>query len=158
VQRLNRYYRRSIIVKATFRLLARHFALVLHAADAAQSNGISHRPAGTIFGKIRQRIAEECERQSPFKGGEVEVDESHVDPHRVRGRRGLAGAGVRPSSSACSSAMAVSIRRPSRTAKRLLYKAIIRGRVSADVAIHSDGWRGYDGLADVGLAVLLPYH
>jgi transposase len=29
-------------------------------------------------------------------------------------------------------------------------QAIIRGRVSLETVIHSDGWRGYDGLVDVG--------
>ena len=63
----------------------------------------------------------------------------------------VAGQGVRPSSSDYSSATAASTRRSCRTAKRLLYK-IIRGRVPADTVIHSDGWRGYDGLVDVGYA------
>jgi transposase-like protein len=34
--------------------------------------------------------------------------------------------------------------------KKAALQAIIRGRVSADAVIHSDGWRGYDGLVDVG--------
>jgi transposase len=34
--------------------------------------------------------------------------------------------------------------------KKATLQAIIRGRVSADAVIHSDGWRGYDGLVDVG--------
>ena len=29
-------------------------------------------------------------------------------------------------------------------------QAIIRGRVSMDSVLYSDGWRGYDGLVDVG--------
>src|SRR5947199_9034980 len=51
-------------------------------------------------------------------------------PHRVRGKRGR---GVSSKTIA-------------------LLQAIIRGRVSADAVIHSDGWRGYDGLVDVGYA------
>ncbi len=31
-------------------------------------------------------------------------------------------------------------------------QAIIRGRVSPEAVIHSDGWRGYGGLVDVGYA------
>jgi transposase len=27
---------------------------------------------------------------------------------------------------------------------------VIRGHVALDTVIHSDGWRGYDGLVDVG--------
>jgi hypothetical protein len=67
VQQLNRYYKRSRISELKFRLMVRHFALDLCASDAAQLTGISHRSVITIFGKIRRRIAEECERQSPFK-------------------------------------------------------------------------------------------
>jgi hypothetical protein len=29
-------------------------------------------------------------------------------------------------------------------------QGIIRGRVSLESVIHSDGWRGYDGLVDLG--------
>jgi hypothetical protein len=31
-------------------------------------------------------------------------------------------------------------------------QAIIRSRVSLDTIIHLNGWRGYDGLIDVGYA------
>jgi transposase-like protein len=31
-------------------------------------------------------------------------------------------------------------------------QAIIRGRIASETVIHSDGWRGYDGLVDVGYA------
>ena len=50
----------SRISEPTFGLLVQHFALDLSAAQAAQLTGLSHRSAITIFGKIRQRIAEEC--------------------------------------------------------------------------------------------------
>jgi len=33
--------------------------------------------------------------------------------------------------------------------KKATLQAIIRGRVAPEVVIHSDGWRGYDGLVDV---------
>jgi transposase-like protein len=36
--------------------------------------------------------------------------------------------------------------------KKATLQAIIRGRVSPEAVIHSDGWRGYDGLVDVGYA------
>jgi RNase P subunit RPR2 len=86
VYRLNRYYRRSRIAEAKFRLI-RHFALDLCAADAAQLRGISHRSAITIFGKIRRRFAEECERASPFSSCEVEVNESYFGLWRARQAR-----------------------------------------------------------------------
>ena len=47
----------------------------------------------TIFDKIRRRIIEECEPQSPFGSGEVEVDESYFRARRVRGKRGRGASG-----------------------------------------------------------------
>jgi transposase-like protein len=151
VQRLNRYYRRSRIAEPKFRLLARHFALDLTASDAAQLTGLSHRTTITIFGKIRQRIADECERQSPFKDGDVEVDESYFGPHRVRGKRGRGASG--------KTIVFGLLKRDDKVyteivpdCKKTTLQAIIRGRVSVEAVIHSDGWRGYDGLVDVGYA------
>jgi len=149
VQRLNRYYKRSRISELKFRSLAQHFALDLSATQVAQLTGLSHRSVITIFGKIRRRLAEECERQSPFKNGEVEVDESYFGPHRVRGKR---GAGRKTivfgllKRDGCVYTEIVS------DCKQATLQAIIRGRVAADAVIHSDGWRGYDGLVDVGYA------
>jgi hypothetical protein len=40
----------------------------------------------TRFLKIRQRMAEDCERRSPLSAGEVEVDESYFGARRVRGK------------------------------------------------------------------------
>ncbi len=151
MQRLNRYYKRSRISELKFRLLVRHFALDLCASDAAQLTGISHRSAITIFGKIRRRIAEECERQSPFKNGEVEVDESYFGPHRVRGRRGR-GAGRKTIVFGLLKRDGKVYTEVIPDCKKATLQAIIRGRVSADAVIHSDGWRGYDGLVDVGYA------
>ncbi len=151
MQRLNRYYRRSRIAEWKFRLLLRYFALDLTASDAAQLAGISERSVITIFGKIRQRAAEECERRSPFNNGEVEVDESYFGPHRVRGkrRRGAGGKTIvfglfKRGDSVYTEVVT--------NCKKATLQAIIRGRVSADAVIHSDGWRGYDGLVDVGYA------
>ena len=151
MQRLNRYYKRSRISELKFRLLVRHFALDLCASDAAQLTGISHRSVITIFGKIRRRISEECERQSPFKNGEVEVDESYFGPHRVRGKRGR-GAGRKTIVFGLLKRDGKVYTEVVANCKKRTLQAIIRGRVSADAVIHSDGWRGYDGLVDVGYA------
>ena len=149
MQRLNRYYRRSRIIEWKFRSLLRYFALDLTASDAAQLSGLSYRSVITIFVKIRRRISEECERQSPFNNGEVEVDESYFGPHRIRGKRGRGASGKTIvfglfKRDDCVYTEIVT------NCKKATLQAIIRGRVSADAVIHSDGWRGYDGLVDVG--------
>jgi transposase-like protein len=149
VQRLNRYYRRSRIAEAKFRLLIRHFALDLCASDAAHLTGLSHRSVITIFGKIRRRISEECQRESPFGNGEVEVDESYFGARRVRGKRGRGASG--------KTILFGVLKRDAKLyteivpdCKKVTLQAIIRGRVAPETVIHSDGWRGYDGLVDVG--------
>jgi transposase len=151
VQRLNRYYRRSRIAEWKFRLLVRYFALDLTASDAAQLTSLSGRTVVTVFVKIRQRISEECERQSPFNNGEVEVDESYFGPHRVRGKRGR-GAGRKTIVFGILKRGDQVYTEIVTNCKKATLQAIIRGRVSADAVIHSDGWRGYDGLVDVGYA------
>lgn len=151
MQRLNRYYLRSRIAEWKFRSLLRYFALDLTASDTAQLSGLSERTVIVVFGKIRQRISEECERQSPFNNGEVEVDESYFGPHRVRGKRGRGASGKTIvfglfKRDDCVYTEIVT------NCKKATLQAIIRGRVSANAVIHSDGWRGYDGLVDVGYA------
>jgi transposase len=48
---------------------------------------------GDIFLKIRQRILEECLRQSPFQTCEVEVDESYFGSRHQKGERGQGASG-----------------------------------------------------------------
>jgi transposase len=57
------------------------------ATSTAQLTGISIRSVNTIYLKIRQRIAQNCELESPLQGS-VEVDESYFGAQRVRGKRG----------------------------------------------------------------------
>ena len=63
-----RYYRRSRISEKVFRGLMKAFAMDLTATDAAELTGLSVRSVDTIYLKIRQRIAEQCEAQSLFRG------------------------------------------------------------------------------------------
>jgi transposase len=151
MQQLNRYYQRSKISERKMRQLLRHFALDLTASDASQLIGISRRSVTSIFLKIRERIAEECERASPFSRCEVEVDESYFGARRVRGKRGRGASGktivfgiFKRNGSVYTEIVP--------DCKKATLQAIIRGRVSLGAVINSDGWRGYDGLVDVGYA------
>ena len=150
MQQLNRYYKRSRIAEWKFRLLLRYFALDLVAADAAELTGLTHKTVNTIYLKIRQRMAQDCECQSPFKSGEVEVDESYFGARRVRGKRGRGASG--------KTIVFGLLKRDGKVyteivpdCKKATLQAIIRGRVASETVIHSDGWRGYDGLVDARL-------
>jgi len=151
VTRQNKYYRRSRISEKKFRQLARLFAQDLAASDVAQLTGLQRKTVNSIYFKIRVRVAQACERESPFVSGEVEVDESYFGPRRVRGKRGRGASGKTP--------VFGLLKRNGRVyteivpnCRKATLQAIIRGRVAPEVAIHSDGWRGYDGLVDVGYA------
>jgi transposase-like protein len=149
VQKLNRYYRRSRIKEWKFRLLLRYFALDLPASDVAQLTALTHKTVNTIFLKIRRRLAQDCERRSPLSSGEVEVDESYFGARRVRDKRGRGAAG--------KTIVFGLLKRDGKVyteivpdCKKATLQAIIHGRVAPAAIIHSDGWRGYDGLVDVG--------
>ena len=146
----NRYYYRSKIAEHKFRQLIRYFALDFTASDTARLTGISVRSVNAIYLKIRHRIAEACEQQSPFKGV-VEVDESYFGPRRIRGKRGRGASG--------KTIVFGVFKRNGKVfteivpdASKAVLQSVIRGRVSIDSVIHSDGWRGYNGLVDLGYA------
>lgn len=151
VTRANRYYKRSRIPEWKFRQLVRLFALDLPATDTARLTGLTTKTVNTIYLKIRRRIAQACEAESPFMSGEVEVDESYFGARRVRGKRGRGAGGKTPVFGLLKRNGRVYTEIVPNCSKAVLQK-VIRGRVAPEVVIHSDGWRGYDGLVDVGYA------
>ena len=120
----------------------------LTATDCAELSGVSVRSINTIYLRVRERMAEQCEKVSPL-GGELEADESYFGPRRVRGLRGR-GAGrktvvfglLKRGDSVYTEIV------PDATKHTL--QAIIRGKADIASIIHTDRWRGYDGLVDVG--------
>jgi len=93
---------------------------------------------------LRERIVEVCEAEAPVRGN-LEIDESYFGPRRVRGSVVVVLA-ARPSSLASSDETGPCTRRSSRMPSRRTLQAVIRGRVGVRSVIHSDAWRGYDGL------------
>jgi transposase len=146
----NRYYKNSKISEARFRRLLKGFSIDLSASDTARLTGISVRTVNTIYLKIRVRIAEYCESQSPYSG-EVELDESYFGPRRIRGKRGR-GAGGKTIVFGIFKRNGHVFTEIVPDARKRKLLPLIRGRVSLDSIIHTDGWRAYDGLVDVGYA------
>ncbi len=149
MEQLNRYYRCSKIGERKFRQVVRFFAHDLTASKTAEFTGLTRKSVNVIFLKIRERIAQECERASPFPACEVEVDESYFGARRVRGKRGRGASGKTIVFGIFKRNGCVYTEIVPDCKKRTL-QAIIRGRVAPDAIINSDGWRGYDGLVDVG--------
>jgi len=145
----NRYCRRSKISEAKFRQIFRHFALDLTATDTAELCGVSVRSTNEIFQKIRHRMFEFCMTQSPFCG-EIEADESYFGAKRIRGKRGRGAGGKTIVFGLLKRGVSVYTEIVPDASKSTL-QAIIRGKVDPNSIIHTDGWRGYDGLVDIGV-------
>lgn len=144
----NRYYRRSRISEKKFRQLLRYFAMDFTATDTALLTGITIRSVNSIYLKLRRHIAIVCEQQSPLAGA-VEVDESYFGARRVRGKRGRGAYGKTIVFGLLKRYGRVYTEIVSDCTKATL-QAVIRGRIAPETVIHSDGWRGYDGLVDIG--------
>ena len=144
----NKYAYRSRISEVKIRQLVKHFAVDLDASQIAELSGLNRNTVNRYLMAIRERIADYCEAESPFSG-EVEVDESYFGARRVKGVRGWGARG--------KTIVFGLFKRNGRVYKEIVpdcskstLQGIIRGRVDLESVIHSDGWRGYDGLVDLG--------
>ena len=124
--------------------------------DATKSSlllQINRNTTNRYFNLFRQLIAAHQEAEKEQFVGVVEVDESFFGPARVRGRPGPRkrgrGTNKQPVFGIYERNGRVYTELVTDCSARTLQK-IIRGRISPDSVIHSDGWRGYDGLVDVG--------
>ena len=146
----NKYVNRSKISEFKIRQLVKHFALDLDAQRISVLCKLNRNTVNKYLTMIRTRISEFCEQGSPFKG-EIEVDESYFGARRQRGKRGRGAYGKTPVFGILQRGGKVYTEVVPNCAKATL-QAIIRGKVSvaADSIIHSDQWRGYNGLVDIG--------
>jgi len=144
----NKYVLRSKISEAKFRLVVKGFSLDLTATQTAEISGISRNAVNRLYSAIRRRIAE-YNRPSDLITGELEVDESYFGPRRIKGKRGR-GAGNKTIVFGLYKRNGMVYTEIIPDAKSATLQAIIRGRADIESVIHSDGWRGYDGLVDLG--------
>jgi transposase-like protein len=144
----NRYANRARISERQFRQIVRLFALDLDATQITALSGLNRNTINRYLRGIRERIAEYCECQSPF-AGEIEVDESYFGARRIKGKRGRGAFGKTAVFGVFKRNGSVYTEIVPDCSKSTL-QGIIRGRVALDSVIYSDGWRGYNGLVDVG--------
>jgi|TARA_Y100000310_G_C20687593_1_gene820084 transposase-like protein len=144
----NRYAIRSKISEKKFRQLVRLFSLDLDAVQISELTGLNRNTINRYLAAMRARIAESCEAESPFSG-EIEVDESYFGARRVKGKRGRGAYGktivfgIFKRNGKVYTEIVPDVRRKT-------LQDIIRGKNELESIIHSDGWRGYHGLVDLG--------
>jgi len=144
----NKYIKCSHISEAKFRDIVRCFALDVNALKIASLTKLNRNTVNRYLGLMRERIVELCEQASPFQG-EVEVDESYFGARRIKGKRGRGASGKTPVFGILQRGGKVYTEVVPDCARKTL-QAIIRGKVDPDSIIHSDHWRGYNGLVDMG--------
>ena len=144
----NRYVVRSRISEARFRRFLRCVAADLTAVQIAQLTGLNRNTVNRLLACLRERMAEACELERPFQGT-IEVDESYFGPRRVRGKAGR-GAGKKTPVFGIFKRDGKVYTEVVPDCSKAVLLAAIRGKVSLDSVIHSDGWAGYDGLVDMG--------
>ena len=144
----NKYVKGAHISEPKFRELVRLFAVDLNASQIASLTGLSRNTVNRYLKAIRVQLAEFCNSRSPFSG-EVEVDESFFGPRRVKGKRGRGSYGktivfgiFKRNGSVYTEIVP--------DCSRASLQGVIRRKVSLASVIYSDGWRGYNGLVDVG--------
>jgi transposase-like protein len=145
----NKYVIRSRITEAKFRQIIKLFSLDIEASKVAKLVGVSRQSINKLFLAIRIRIAEYCEAESPIDKGEIEVDESYFGPRRVKGLRGRGAARKTPVFGLLKRGGKVYTEVIEDCSKATL-EAIIQGKATSECTVHSDYWKGYDGLVDLG--------
>jgi len=129
------------------------FCLDIDATKTALLLRHNRKTINRYFGLFRQLIQESQKQGLEQIVGVVELDESFFGPTRVRGRpsprkRGR-GTTKQPVFGIYERNGRIYTELVSNCSAMTLQK-IIRGRVSPESVILTDGWRGYDGLVDVG--------
>lgn len=144
----NKYVKNAKISEPILREILKYFVLDLDAHTLALLTKLNRNTVNRYLLLIRQRIADLCEEESPFQG-EIEVDESFFGAKRIKGKRGRGAGGKTPVFGILQRNGNVYTEIVPDCARKTL-QAIIRGRVDPDSVIHSDSWRGYNGLVDLG--------
>ena len=129
------------------------FCADLTATQAATVLNLNRNTVNRYYRIFREAIRDHQRRRMEMFRGVVEVDESYFGAVR---KRGDPGSRVRGRGASKQPVFGV-IERGGEVfteiipdAKKKTLQALIRGKVSLEATIMSDGWVGYDGLVDVG--------
>ena len=145
----NRYVIRSHVSERKFRDLIKYFSVDLTATQIAELTGLSRQTINKYLTAIRLRIVSHCRQASQPLAGRIEVDESYFGARRIKGKRGRGAGGKIIVFGLLKRAGKVYTEiAPDCSAYTL--QRIILGKTEIGSVIHSDGWRGYNGLVDFG--------
>ncbi len=141
-------FERSRISRKKFRQILRYFALDLTASQITILTALNRNTVNRYLTLIRRSIALHCESESPFTG-EIELDESYFGAKRIRGKRGRGAYGKTIVFGIYKRNGCVYTEIVPNCSRRTLY-AIVKGKVNPASTIHTDGFRSYDSIVDLG--------
>ena len=129
------------------------FCLDINASKTARLLGINRNTINHWYMNFRRAVYAWQMKEFEKVIGEVELDESYFGARRKRGFKGRLKRGRGTQKQPVFGLM----KRNGRVyteiipnCKKPVLQAIIKGKIDKSAIIYSDGWRGYDGLVDVG--------
>jgi len=129
------------------------FCLDINASKTAQLLDINRNTINHWYMEFRKAIYVHQMKISEKVFGEIEIDESYFGAKRIRGYRGK----LKRGRGTLKQPVFGLLKRDRRVytqiipnCKKPVLQAIIKGKIDKSAIIYSDGWRGYDGLVDVG--------
>jgi len=129
------------------------FIIDINASKTALLLGTNRNTINRYFLLFRQAIYHERTQEFKKLVGEIEVDESYFGAKRIRGRKGKLkrgrGTTKQPVFGIYERNGQVFTEIIPDCKKKTL-QSIIKGKVGIESVIHSDGWKGYNGLVDIG--------
>ena len=145
----NKYYNRSHISERKFREILKYFCADLTSTQIAKFVNLNRNTINKIVALIRLRIFGLSKLQYDQLAGHIEVDESYFGGKRIKGKRGRGARG--------KTIVFGLLKREGKVYTEIVpdcsaatLQDIIRGKIDINSVIHSDGWRGYNGLVDFG--------
>ena len=145
----NKYIKRTKITERKFREVLKYFAEDFTVTQMSNLTGISRVKLSNLIKKIRCRIYILSKEANPLFSGEIEADESYFGARRVRGKRGRGAKGKTKVFGLLKRNGKVYTEVIPDVSSRTL-QSIIRGKVELESVIHTDYWKGYTGLVNLG--------
>ena len=127
-----------------------HFCIDITASKTAALLGMNRNTINHWYGVFRKAIYAHQMKECKKIFGEAEVDESYFGARRKRGYRGRLKRGRGTFKQPVFGILKRNGKVYIPNCKRATLLPIIRGKVHPSTIVYSDGWRGYDGLVDVG--------
>ncbi len=133
--------------------ILKHFVIDVEAEKAAQLLDLNRKTVDAYYGLFRRLIRDHQKQAFRRLTGTIELDESYFGARRVRGLhiKLKRGRGTR------KQPVFGIYQRGGRVYTEIIpncsgstLQSIVEHIVSVNAEINSDGWRGYDGLVDVG--------